>query len=136
MCVFCKIISKEFSSNIVYEDDYTLAFLDLSQSNDGHTLVVPKKHVENIFDMDDETISHVFKTVNKVSKAISKALNVNNINIINNNGKTAGQSVFHFHIHIIPRHENDQIKLEVNDRSKELNPEDYTIIKDKIKSYL
>ena len=104
-CIFCKIINKEIPSYIVYEDDVVVAFLDISQVTPGHTLVLPKTHVPNIMEYDEELASEVFKRIPKIAKAI-KASNpdIKGINILNNNGEVAFQSVFHSHIHIIPRY--------------------------------
>ncbi|MDD3171472.1 MAG: HIT family protein [Bacilli bacterium] len=109
MCVFCKIASGEIPSYKIYEDDNFLAFLDISQATIGHTLVIPKKHYDSIFDLEEET--KIFNLVILLTKAIKKALNIDNVNILNNNGPLAGQSVNHFHIHIIPRYENDSVNF-------------------------
>ena len=111
MCLFCKIINGEIPSYKVYEDEDTLAFLDISQVSKGHTLVIPKTHCENIFDLDEKSCQKLLNTVKYVSILLKEKLNVQNINIINNNGSVAGQVINHFHIHILPRHENDNIKI-------------------------
>lgn len=111
MCIFCKIINNEIPSYKVYEDDVCLAILDISQVTPGHTLVMPKKHFKNILELDDETASHIFKVTKDLSKKISKLPNVLGLNVLNNCGEKAGQSVEHFHIHIIPRYENDNVIL-------------------------
>lgn len=107
MCIFCKIVNGEIPSYKVFENEYVMAFLDISQTTLGHTLVIPKKHFNNIYELDEFYAAETFKAVAKLSKKIKKSLNVNAINIINNNGPLAGQSVEHFHIHIIPRYEDD-----------------------------
>jgi histidine triad (HIT) family protein len=109
-CIFCKIVAGEIPSYKIYEDDNVLAFLDITQGTKGHTLVIPKKHIKNIYDLDEETIFNVFKVVPKISNALKKAFSPIGLNIVNNNDKPL-QSVFHFHIHIIPRYENDGMKL-------------------------
>ena len=114
MCIFCMIAEGQIPSRKIYEDDLCLAFLDLSQANIGHTLVVPKKHYDNMIDLDNDVAAHLFKVVSKLTKGISKALDINNFNILNNCGEIAGQTVNHFHIHIIPRIENDNIKIELS----------------------
>ena len=111
MCIFCKIIYNEIPSYKVYEDDVCLAILDISQVTPGHTLVMPKKHFKNILELDDETASHLFKVAKDLSKKISKLPNVLGLNVLNNCGEKAGQSVEHFHIHISPRYENDTVIL-------------------------
>ena len=111
MCVFCKIISGEFSSQKIYEDDKVLAILDLSQATEGHTLVIPKKHYQNIFEIDEETYQHLFSVVRKICLHYQKVIpNLVGLNLLNNNGEKAGQTVLHYHVHIIPRYENDDLK--------------------------
>lgn len=109
MCVFCKIINNEIPSYRVYEDEYCIAILDISQATIGHTLVMPKKHFKNILELDDETAKHLFKVTKDLSIKISKLPNVLGLNVLNNCGEKAGQSVDHFHIHIIPRYDNDKV---------------------------
>lgn len=132
MSIFTKIINREIKSNIVYEDDLVIAFLDISQATKGHTLVVPKVKHENIYSLDDEIGAHLYKVVIKLSKAIKKALNPDGLNIVNNNGIAAGQSVFHYHIHIIPRYLNDDYKMIGVDHSKDYSNEDLKNLKDLI----
>ena len=131
MCVFCEIVKGNIPSYKVYEDDVCIAILDISQATIGHTLVIPKKHVENIFSLDSELASHLFKVVSELAKKISIALGVKNMNILNNNGSLAGQSVKHFHIHIIPRYEGDN--LEIKFASNKLTPEEFNDLLNKIK---
>ncbi|GAA0300836.1 histidine triad (HIT) family protein [Gracilibacillus halotolerans] len=104
-CIFCKIINGEIPSAKVYEDEEVFAFLDISQVTKGHTLIIPKKHVENIYETTEEVASNLFARVPKIANAIKKAYNPVGINILNNNGTAAGQSVFHIHIHLIPRYD-------------------------------
>ena len=106
-CIFCKIANHEIPSNFLYEDDICVAFLDLSQTTYGHTLVVPKAHVKNILESDDLLTAHLFKVTNQLAKQICTALNANGCNILSNANEVAGQTVMHFHIHIIPRYKNN-----------------------------
>lgn len=115
MCIFCKIANNEIPSYKIYEDDVCLAFLDLSQANIGHTLVVSKKHFKNILEIDEQTAAHMFSVVSKITKRISEVLNINNFNILNNCGSVAGQTIEHFHIHVIPRINDDNIKIELSE---------------------
>jgi len=105
-CIFCKIVSGDIPSYKVYEDDHVYAFLDITQGTKGHTLLIPKKHVPNVYSLDDDTAYNVFKTVPKVANALKKAFKPIGLNILNNNDKPL-QSVYHFHIHLIPRYEDD-----------------------------
>lgn len=103
-CIFCKIIEGSIPASKVYEDDDVLAFLDLSQVTKGHTLVIPKDHVENIFEMSEETASTYFRKVPQIANAIKDTFNVQGVNILNNSGEVSGQTVFHYHMHILPRY--------------------------------
>src|SRR5690625_3537280 len=101
-CLFCKIIDGDIPSAKVYEDEHVYAFLDISQVTKGHTLVIPKKHVKDIYELDEEIASTLFSRVPKIAKAIKQAYQPVGINLLNNNEIAAGQSVFHLHIHVLP----------------------------------
>ncbi|HHM2575504.1 TPA: HIT family protein [Staphylococcus aureus] len=105
--IFGKFLTGEIPSFKVYEDDYVYAFLDISQVTKGHTLLIPKKASANIFETDEETMKHIGAALPKVANAIKRAFNPDGLNIIQNNGEFADQSVFHIHFHLIPRYEND-----------------------------
>nr|WP_249365257.1 HIT family protein [Cytobacillus citreus] len=105
-CIFCKIVNGEIPSAKVFENEHVLAFLDISQVTKGHTLVIPKLHNENIFDLHAETAQNIFKVVPQIANAIKKELKPLGMNILQNSGKHAGQEVFHFHMHLIPRYES------------------------------
>ncbi|SHM47230.1 HIT family protein [Gracilibacillus kekensis] len=104
-CIFCKIIDGEIPSAKVYEDEDVLAFLDISQVTKGHTLVIPKHHTKNIYETNDEIASTLFARVPRIANALKETFQPAGINILNNNGEAAGQSVFHLHIHLIPRYD-------------------------------
>lgn len=110
-CVFCQIVSGEIPSYKVYEDEYTLAFLDIGPVNPGHTLVIPKKHYVDIEETDAETLCQVIRTVKKVGLSLKKNLAAPGYNARVNNGAVAGQAVPHLHFHVTPRLENDGLKL-------------------------
>ena len=121
-CIFCKIVQKDIPGKIIYEDDVCLAFLDLSQTTDGHTLVIPKKHYKNILEVNDETLTHLIVVTKKLANKIVKNLNANGVNILTNANEIAGQTVMHFHIHIIPRYNlDDKIEINFTDRSNDVN---------------
>lgn len=103
-CIFCSIIKGDIPCAKVYEDEHVLAFLDLSQVTKGHTLVIPKVHKENIYELTPDIAKHIFEVVPKIANAIKAEYNPIGLNILNNNGEHAGQSVFHFHMHLIPRY--------------------------------
>lgn len=133
-CIFCKIINGEIPSYTVYEDDVVKAFLDISQGTPGHTLVVPKKHVKDIFAYDDELAAQVFSRLPKIARAI-KASNpkIIGMNILNNNGEVAYQSVFHSHIHLIPRYsKDDTFSINFTDNSDQYNDDKYKAVQKSI----
>lgn len=108
-CIFCKLIRGELPTMKVYEDEYTLVFMDTAKDVDGHILAVPKKHCRNILDCDEEALSELMRTVKKVSGHLVEDCGYEGVNLLNASGESAGQSVSHFHIHIIPRKTGDNI---------------------------
>jgi histidine triad (HIT) family protein len=112
-CIFCKIITGTLPCAKVYEDDTQLAFLDLYPISRGHTLLIPKKHHRNLFDANELVAAKVYPTVILLARAIKQATGCAGLNIIQNNEAVANQVVFHSHIHLIPRYEDDNIKLAV-----------------------
>jgi len=113
-CIFCKIINKEIPSKIIYENEKCIAFLDISPISKGHTIVVPKNHSSTIEDILEKDLISVFKVVKDLAIHIHKKLKIGGYNILQNNFKPAGQAIAHFHVHIIPRNEDDnrfKIKL-------------------------
>lgn len=110
-CIFCKILNNEIPARKIFENDDFIAILDAFPANEGHTLVIPKKHFENIFEIDEKTISNAYKIAKIIAEKIKNNLGIENINILQNNGAIAGQSVNHFHIHVIPRKENDTVTI-------------------------
>jgi len=105
--IFSKIISREIPADIVYEDELVLAFLDIKPINYGHTLVIPKKAFTNIFDGDAETVAHMMKIGHKIGLALKNGGLATGVNLIMNNGESAGQEVWHSHLHVVPRLDND-----------------------------
>ncbi len=110
-CIFCKIIAGEIPSFKLYEDDATFAFMDINPANDGHALVVPKDHAKDVHAVSDDSISRTVITAKKIAAAIEKTVSPGGINLVQSNGAAAGQSVFHFHMHVLPRREGDDLKL-------------------------
>ncbi|MGO2100296.1 HIT family protein [Vagococcus salmoninarum] len=107
-CIFCKIINKEIPSYKVYEDAEIYAFLDITQTTKGHTLVIPKKHVQDIFALEEQLASQLFAKIPQIARGLEKALpEMAGLNLINNNKELAYQSVFHSHIHLIPRYSSE-----------------------------
>jgi histidine triad (HIT) family protein len=110
-CVFCKIVARQIPATVVHEDSDTLAFMDLGHVNPGHVLVAAKAHVENIYGLDDTQASALLRAAVRVARAIRDAFSPQGLSVYQANGKSAGQTVFHFHIHLLPRHENDGMQL-------------------------
>lgn len=137
-CIFCKIIKGEIPSTKVYEDDDILAFLDISQTTPGHTLVVPKKHVKDIFAYDEKLAAKVFSKLPMLARAVKESdPAIKGINILNNNGEVAYQSVFHSHIHIIPRYsENDTFSINFTDNGDSYTPEKLNEIAARISKHI
>ena len=110
-CVFCKIVGGQIPSTKIYEDEQVLAFMDIGQVNPGHALVAVKPHVENIVGLDDALAAAVFRATARVAKAVQAAFGPQGISVYQANGPAAGQTVFHFHIHVVPRWERDGMEL-------------------------
>ncbi len=106
-CLFCKIVAGEIPAEKVYEDDTVFAFLDIHPVNIGHTLVIPKAHSTNLYDISDNTLAHMMVVLKKLSIAIKEAVGADGINIEMNNEPVAGQIIFHTHLHIVPRFQGD-----------------------------
>jgi len=109
-CLFCKIIAGKIPCAKVYENDHVLAFLDIGPINKGHTLVVPKEHYKNLMETPDEVMKELIVVAKKLSRSIIKAVKADGINLGISNEKAAGQVIFHTHIHLMPRYENDGFK--------------------------
>lgn len=105
-CIFCKIANGEIPTNTVFEDDEFRVFMDVAPATKGHALVVPKNHYADIYEIEPETLGKAVKIAQKVIKHATKVLGCNGYNLMQNNGEVSGQTVFHFHIHLIPRYEN------------------------------
>lgn len=112
MDIFCKIINGEVPSYKLYEDDIVLAFLDVNPNHNGHTLVIPKKHYENFFDIDEDTLKHLLEVSKTLAKELKEKLNYDGISLCQNNGY--GQEVKHFHLHLIPKYKEEN-KLSVEE---------------------
>ncbi|NQU83666.1 MAG: HIT family protein [Parcubacteria group bacterium] len=132
-CLFCKIINGQVPATKVYENDKVVAFLDISPVNQGHTLVVPKEHSENLLDISDDVLCEVSIATKKVGQAIVSGLGVGGFNLIQNNGSVAGQVISHFHWHLIPRHSDDGLALWSQGKYKEGEEDE---VAEKIKSKL
>jgi histidine triad (HIT) family protein len=120
MCIFCKIVNHDIPSSVVYEDENYLAILDISQVTLGHTLVMPKKHFDNILEMTSNEFKEYSEVIQKVAKIVSSKTNCKGMNILNNTNEIAGQTVNHVHFHIIPRYSiDDSICINFNKSDKQ-----------------
>lgn len=134
-CIFCKIVNNEIPSYKIYEDENVLAFLDITQGTKGHTLVIPKKHVKDIYELDEDTATQIFRVVPKIAKALKKAFNPIGLNIVNNNEKPL-QAVFHYHLHLIPRYEDDHVVISTDNNYGKFSNKEFldrlTVIKENL----
>ncbi len=106
MDIFCKIINNEIPSYTIYEDEIIKVFLDVNPNSTGHTLIIPKKHYENLFDIEDETLNYILKKAKDIANLLKEKLNCDGISLCQNNG--LGQEVKHYHLHLIPKYHNDE----------------------------
>ncbi|MBF8970818.1 HIT family protein [Streptococcus sp. NLN76] len=104
-CLFCKIVAGEIPASKIYEDEHILAFLDISQTTPGHTLIIPKKHYRNILDLDPQVAQDLFGQVPALARRLKNAVGAQGINVLNNSEEAAGQTIFHTHVHLLPRFE-------------------------------
>lgn len=123
-CIFCKIVAGEIPCLKLYEDELTLAFMDINPANEGHALAIPKEHWEDVHAIPPDLIATTVQTAKKIAAAVNKTLSPNGINLVQANGKGAAQSVLHFHMHILPRRIGDELKLNWG-----LRPGDMGVIK-------
>lgn len=110
-CVFCNIVAGQIAATKVHEDELTLAFMDIGEVNPGHVLVTVKPHVENIYELNDALAAAVFQTTARVARAVKKAYSPEGVTLYQANGPAAGQTVYHFHLHIVPRYARDGMRL-------------------------
>ncbi len=111
-CIFCKLANGVFDTNVIYEDEDFTVILDVNPATRGHALILPKEHYANIYEIDDETAGKAFRLAKKLSTQMTEKLNCDGFNILQNNGEAAGQTVFHFHMHLIPRYKDDKALLQ------------------------
>ena len=110
-CIFCKIANGEIPSKTVYEDERFRVILDISPASKGHAIILVKNHAENVFELPEEVASAIYVVAKKVATAMKKVLKCDGVNILQNNGEVAGQTVFHLHMHVIPRYKDDHVQI-------------------------
>lgn len=133
-CIFCKIANGEIPSYTVYEDSDFRVIFDISPASEGHALVIPKEHYKNLFELDENIASKALVVAKKVATELSAELNCDGFNLLQNNEEIAGQTIFHFHIHLIPRYKGDNVKFTTN--PGKINEEAAATLADKIKNKL
>ena len=133
-CIFCKIIAREIPGHVVYENESVLAFLDISQTTKGHTLIIPKTHRIDVFEMEAKAMEQVFSVVPKIARALKETFGCSGMNVVNNNGESAGQTVFHYHVHLIPRYKDDRFGIMFANNMKHYDAEKLAALKDRIKA--
>lgn len=110
-CIFCKIANGEIPSATLYEDEDFRVILDVNPASKGHALILPKKHAANLYELPDEAASKVLVLAKNMASKMTEALQCDGLNLVQNNGEIAGQTVFHFHMHLIPRYKGDNVKV-------------------------
>ena len=133
-CIFCKLANKDIPTNIIYEDEKFTVILDASPATKGHALILPKNHAANIYELPDEDAADIFVLAKKLATKMTEILHCDGFNIVQNNGEVAGQTVFHFHMHIIPRYKNDTVN--VGWKPGEAKEDVINAIKNKVTPYL
>lgn len=116
-CTFCNIVGRKAPAEVLYENDVALAILDVRPIHFGHSLIIPREHCSSFLELSPESFSGVLEASQRVARALVKALDLEGFNIFSNNGRVAGQSVFHFHFHVVPRYPNDSIRFTLDLKS-------------------
>ena len=110
-CIFCKIVAGELPATIVAEDEHTVSFMDINPATRGHALVVPREHAQDLLSIDSGELSHVMVAAQRLAATAKERLGADGVNLINSCGSAAWQTVFHFHVHVIPRYDDDPLRL-------------------------
>lgn len=110
-CIFCKLANGVIPTNVLYEDDVVTVIFDASPATDGHVLILTKEHFDNVYSLDEKTAGHIYQVAVKIANALKESLGYDGLNIVQNNGEAAGQTVFHFHMHLVPRYKDDTVKV-------------------------
>ena len=133
-CIFCKIANGEIPSNVIYEDEEFRVILDVSPATRGHALILPKGHASNLFELPDETAEKAIVLAKKIGTAMMQTLGCTGLNLVQNNGASAGQTVMHFHLHLIPRYDGDRAMIQWEPQTSD--PAEQTKLAEKIRSAL
>lgn len=133
-CIFCRLANGDIPVDAIYEDDLVKVIFDAGPASEGHVLIIPKSHADGIYDLTDEQAERIFAVAVKVSNALKKAFEPDGLNVVQNNGEIAGQTVFHFHMHLIPRYKGDGVNVGWN--PKELTDDARQEMLEKVKNCL
>jgi histidine triad (HIT) family protein len=125
-CIFCKVLAGEIPSERIYEDEHTVAVMDINPWTRGHAVVIPRKHAANLFEIEDEELEHVAVAAKRVATAMRDRLDCDGLNLLQSNGAAAWQTIFHLHFHVIPRYEGDPLELPT--RPKPADPEELAAV--------
>lgn len=118
-CIFCQILAGELPAEVVMEDEHTVALMDINPWTRGHAVVIPREHAENVYEISDEELGRVNATGARLARRMRDVLGADGINLLNSTGSAAWQTIFHFHLHVIPRYEDDPLQLPVRPRQAE-----------------
>ena len=111
-CIFCKIANGEISSNTIYEDEHFRVIMDINPASKGHCIILPKTHAANLYELPDDWCKEVMPVAKKCAAVLKEVLNCEGVNVLQNNGALAGQTVFHLHVHLIPRYQDDTVEIQ------------------------
>lgn len=132
-CIFCKIAAGEIPSTTIYEDDQFRVFLDLYPASKGHALIIPKEHVQNIFELKPEKAGRLFALASEIARKLERDLDFDGMNLVQNNNEIAGQTVFHFHLHLIPRYKDKDDHINIKWKSLESTKEELEELAEKLR---
>ena len=110
-CIFCKVVAGEIPGQIIAEDEHTIAFMDINPATRGHALVIPRRHAQDLLEIDQEDLAHTIAGAQRIARRVKERLGADGVSLLNSCGAAAWQTVFHFHIHVIPRYTNDPLRL-------------------------
>jgi histidine triad (HIT) family protein len=130
-CIFCKVLAGDLPSERIYEDEHTVAVMDINPWTRGHAVVIPRKHAENLFEIEDDELEHVAIAAKRVATTIRDRLDCDGVNLLQSNGAAAWQTIFHLHFHVIPRYEDDPLELPT--RPKQASPEELAEVASEIR---
>jgi histidine triad (HIT) family protein len=130
-CIFCKVLAGEIPSEKIYEDEHAIAVMDINPWTRGHSVVFPRKHAENLYEIEDDELQHVAVAAKRVAASVRDALDCDGVNLLQSNGRAAWQTIFHLHVHVIPRYDDDPLELPT--RPQPASPEELAAVAGEIR---